>query len=199
MNEAALKKVFEKFKGSCHFCGDEIQFDKHGYSPDLRGSWEVDHVVHVKHGGASNLDNYLPACTRCNQLRSGRSGRSLRLVLSMGLAAKSEAYHYKDSEIGAKLRRMRVEQRGRNWYRRMWKDLNHKGLTKQEFALADAKLRRRKVALVEALTEFEEEVLKELQAERGQKWDEVFEKLRKRYERAGTHKDWLRADRALGE
>lgn len=208
MNEAALQKVFLKFKGHCHFCGDVLDFHKRGWAPDLSGRWEADHVIQRTKGGSNNPDNFLPACTRCNRLRWGRSGSSLRLVLSMGLVAKAEAYHYEGSELGKKLRAMRVEQRGKNWYRRMHLALAAKGLSKEDQRRADATLRKRKAKFVIDLAEFEEHVYDRLLArhdktednsKRGPKWNDVLAELLERYRKAGTHTAWLKAEQALGE
>src|SRR5229473_7025281 len=83
-NEKRLFKIFLKTDGHCHFCGDEVEFEKRGWDSDLTGRWEVDHVIQRKKKGASTAANYLPACTRCNRLRWSRTGASLRRVIFLG-------------------------------------------------------------------------------------------------------------------
>lgn len=122
-NDRRLAKVFLKTRGHCHFCGDEIVFEKRGWDRDLAGRWEVDHVIQRKKKGGSSIDNYLPACTRCNRLRWSRTGASLRRVIFLGLVAKDEAYYNPGSDLGAELRRLRIERLAENLRRRMKKSL----------------------------------------------------------------------------
>lgn len=56
MHEAALLKVFNKFEGHCHFCGDEIDFDKRGWASDLNRHWEADHVTLPRFRGRVGSD-----------------------------------------------------------------------------------------------------------------------------------------------
>ncbi len=207
MHEAALKRIYQKFEtsdrrglqsGHCHFCGDEIEFDKRGWARDLAGYWEADHVIQKEKGGSNNPDNFLPACTRCNRLRWHRSGRSLRQVLFLGLVAKYAAYHYRESTIGPQLRAMRIERLGDNWHRRMQKELarKKKGLTKYEFSVKAARLKSRKAILMKNLSAFEARAIETLRAHPGRKWGAVMEGMRKD---PRTSAAWLRAERELGE
>jgi hypothetical protein len=208
MNETALQRVFDKFEGHCHFCGDEIDRDKRGWAQDLRRRWEADHVVMTTKGGSNNPDNFLPACTRCNRLRWGRSGSSLRLVLSIGLVAKAMAYHYQKSDLGETLRAMRVEKRGENWYRRQYLALAGRNLSERDRRRAVATLSRRRARFVHDLTEFEEHVYEKFRArhkkrgngpKRGPKWNDVLAELSERYRKTGAHPAWLTAADTLGE
>jgi hypothetical protein len=198
MREAALRDVFEKFRGHCHFCGDEIEIGKRGWAPDLTGRWEADHVIQRRKGGSNNPDNFLPACTRCNRLRWGRSGSSLRRVLFLGLVAKYAAYHYHESTIGAQLRSMRIQRLGENWHRRMQKELarQKKELSKQEFRARAARLKTRKASLMKDLSALEGRALEILRERPGKKWDDALKKVKKD---PTTPPAWLRAERALGE
>ena len=201
MRESNLKEIFDMFDGHCHFCGDQIEFYKRGWATQLAGHWEADHVVQRKKGGGDDINNLLPACTRCNRLRWGRSGGSLRRVLLLGLVAKNAAYHYQESHIGPQVRSRRIQQLGDNWYKRMRVQLvrQSKGLTGKQLTIREAGLRKRKASLMRALAQFEEQGLKQLRARRGQKWDDVLTKLREKYRKEGTHRAWPRAERALGE
>jgi hypothetical protein len=120
-NDKRLLRIFLKTEGHCHFCGDELDFEKRGWDADLTGRWEVDHVIQRKKKGASRAANYLPACTRCNRLRWSRTGASLRRVIFLGLIAKDEAYYNPGSSIGGTLRELRIERLAENWRRRIRK------------------------------------------------------------------------------
>jgi hypothetical protein len=120
-NEKSLLKIFLKTQGYCHFCGDAIDFERRGWAADLAGRWEVDHVIQKAKKGPLDSDNLLPACTRCNRLRSSKSGPSLRRVLFMGLIARDEAYERPGSKIAQQLRDLRIERLTDNWLRRIGK------------------------------------------------------------------------------
>lgn len=92
MNSELVRAVYDKTHGHCHFCGDKVVLGHHGKTKGhpLRGAWELDHVIQRKRGGASNSDNYLPACWRCNRLRWHRRGRDLRRLIQLGLVANDE-------------------------------------------------------------------------------------------------------------
>jgi hypothetical protein len=205
MRKATAKEIFifGMFNGHCHFCGDEITLEKRGYSAHPAGHWEADHVVMKKNGGSDKIGNLLPACTRCNRLRWGRSGRSLRRVLTLGLVAKEAAFNFHESNIGPQVRAGRIQQLGENWYRRnrdeLHDDLEAKRLTNKKFKTEVVVLKKRRRTLTKALAKFENEALEQLRSRRGQKWDDVLTRLRERYRKAGTHRAWLAAERALGE
>jgi len=90
MNQAQLRAIFNKTAGHCHFCGDEIIFERRGWALDLSGYWEIDHVIQRHKGGGRSPDNCLPACTRCNRLRWHRTGPALRELLELGILAGLE-------------------------------------------------------------------------------------------------------------
>lgn len=118
MTENQLRRIFEKTKGHCHFCGDRIVFEKRGGKrvQDSKGYWEVDHVIQRAKGGASSIDNYLPACTRCNKLRWHRKGENLRQLLVLGLIAQAEIK--KHSQVGTALAGLRIQRAEENKRRR---------------------------------------------------------------------------------
>jgi 5-methylcytosine-specific restriction endonuclease McrA len=101
MREEEFRNVFARTHRHCHFCGDPIVFVKRGWSAELNGHWEVDHVVQRDKGGAKNSENCLPACTRCNRLRWHRTGPNVREVLFLGILARKEVR--KGSDLGQKL------------------------------------------------------------------------------------------------
>ncbi len=199
MQEAALRKIYEKTCGHCHFCGDKIDFEKRGWAPDLAGRWEADHVIQLEKGGSNNPDNFLPACTRCNRLRWQRTGSSLRRLLFLGLVARDEAYQRRESKIGPQLRSTRIERLGKNWLRRMQGELRKQrgGLTVDEFRAKDAELGTRKASLMERLRAFEERALAVLRAHPGaMAWDGALEQVRNDPQ---TPEAWRSAEKTLGE
>ena len=106
MREKQLRQIWEKTQGHCHFCGDPIEFEKRGWREgDLTGYWEIDHVVQRGKGGDNSVDNYLPACTRCNRLRWHRTGEKIRELLLLGLIAQDEVN--RGTSLGESLIRLR--------------------------------------------------------------------------------------------
>ena len=113
---ARQRAIFEKTDGHCHFCGDPLVFRKRGWSSRPNGHWEIDHVVQRKKGGAAGRDNCLPACTNCNRLRWGRTGKGLREVLLMGVIAVQEMR--RGSWLGKELEYLRERRLRENRLRR---------------------------------------------------------------------------------
>jgi 5-methylcytosine-specific restriction endonuclease McrA len=109
--------VFDKTRGHCHFCGDKVVLGHHGKTTGYpqRGAWELDHVIQAAKGGKSNLDNYLPACWKCNRLRWHRKGRELRRLILLGLVVNDEIKKKTKlgSAIEAKLTQHKVATEGR--------------------------------------------------------------------------------------
>lgn len=117
MTKAQLRAIWEKTAGHCHFCGDPVDFQRRGYRPErIDGSWEVDHVVQRAKGGAVQIGNRLPACTRCNRLRWHRRGAALRHLLELGMIARREIDRM--TELGKKLVILRSKQDRENAKRR---------------------------------------------------------------------------------
>ncbi len=117
MTEGQLRQIWEKTQGHCHFCGDPVHFEKRGWvAGDLTGYWEVDHVIQRDKGGYDSLDNYLPACTRCNRLRWHRKGEAVRELLFLGLIARDEIA--KSTVVGEKLDELREKRLKQNIARR---------------------------------------------------------------------------------
>jgi 5-methylcytosine-specific restriction endonuclease McrA len=112
LSNVAIKVIFDKTAGHCHFCGDPLILAKYGWSnlDDLDGAWELDHIIQKGKGGLENTFNCLPACVRCNRLRWHRKGQDLRELLLLGLIAKDE--NKKSSSLGQqflKLKERRLE------------------------------------------------------------------------------------------
>jgi len=116
MGERELRQIFDKTQGHCHFCGDPIQFEKRGWSAEMHGHWEVDHVIQRDKGGAGTSHNCLPACTRCNRLRWHRSGEGIRELLLLGTIAVKEIKA--NTQIGRELARLKALRLDKNVRRR---------------------------------------------------------------------------------
>lgn len=114
----ALREVFEKTRGHCHFCGDPLRWRAYGANHIQleKGAWVLDHVIQKGKGGPDSSDNYLPACSRCNSLRWHRKGKQLRELLVLGLVAKDEIK--KGSGLGRTLRVMALRREMKNARRR---------------------------------------------------------------------------------
>ena len=107
MNDTTLRLIFSLTSGHCHFCGDKLFFSRRGMKKGQpeKGAWEVDHVIQKHKGGKNAVENYLPACVRCNRLRWHRKGRALREILILGLIAQDEIK--KDTDTGKTIKRLK--------------------------------------------------------------------------------------------
>lgn len=102
MNKKQLQDIWLKTNGHCHFCGDPIELEKHGWKTGSAvGTWEVDHVIQKHKGGVDASTNYLPACTACNRLRWHRSGDAVRELLLLGVIARDQIK--KNTAVGKEL------------------------------------------------------------------------------------------------
>jgi hypothetical protein len=112
-----IRAIWEKTGGRCHFCGDPVKLSRRGYSrAGSDGSWEIDHVTQRAKGGQSGVENYLPACTRCNRLRWHRTGAQLRQLLVLGIIARREIENL--TETGQALIRLEDRKKRQNRNRR---------------------------------------------------------------------------------
>lgn len=116
MTEQALRAVFRKTRGHCHFCGDKVVLGHYGKAAHpkrkyRRGAWELDHIIQAAKGGESNPGNLLPACWTCNRLRWHRRGRDLRRLIRLGLAANDEIKA--DTELGRAIHAKFVLRKGK--------------------------------------------------------------------------------------
>ena len=117
MTLTQLRRIFDKTRGHCHFCGDPLLFHRRGWrAKNLPGFWEVDHVIQRRKGGASAAENYLPACTRCNRLRWHRKGEAVRRLLRLGLIALAEIT--RATAVGRRLLHLEAQRLAQNRHRR---------------------------------------------------------------------------------
>jgi hypothetical protein len=106
LSNERLKQIFQKTKGHCHFCGDAIALKKYAFKGSSEtGAWELDHVIQKGKDGNDFLENYLPACIRCNRLRWHRKGAQLRDLIFLGLIVKDEIR--RKSNLGKALQKLK--------------------------------------------------------------------------------------------
>ena len=120
LTEAQRRIVFDKTSGRCHFCGDELVFEKRGrWHAQGSGAWEADHVVQLERSGRDVVENLLPACSECNRLRWFGNGKDLRELLRIGYVGIHEIR--KGSPLGAQLAKAVDSRERRNAARRVKK------------------------------------------------------------------------------
>ena len=66
-------KVFKKTNSHCSYCGDFIGT-----------SFDADHVVPLKRGGPTTVENMVPACRLCNLRKRARSLEEFRRFMACG-------------------------------------------------------------------------------------------------------------------
>ena len=52
--------ILDKTNGLCAYCGTELTLE----------SLTIDHIIPISHGGENDLDNLVPACLSCNNLKA---------------------------------------------------------------------------------------------------------------------------------
>jgi HNH endonuclease len=99
------KEIWAKIGGTCHVCGGRAG-----------KRWQADHVVPWHLGGSRTADNYLPICRECNGLRWSHEPRVLRLIIRMGVYAKTAIRH--NTTLGKEMIRVLRRRMGTNRKRR---------------------------------------------------------------------------------
>jgi 5-methylcytosine-specific restriction endonuclease McrA len=84
-------KVFDKSKGRCQYCGDELPedrqiFDENGFIIVRFRNWDVDHIDPVSKGGKNREENLLAACRHCNRVKSDKPLEDFRAVFFSPIA-----------------------------------------------------------------------------------------------------------------
>ena len=59
-NITRKQKILDKTNGLCAYCGTGLTLE----------SMTVDHIISIFHGGENDLDNLVPACWDCNNLKA---------------------------------------------------------------------------------------------------------------------------------
>ena len=114
-NERML--IFQKTQGICHFCGDELGFEKYDLKDETEpGDWNYDHVNQKFKGGSKDIENCLPAHTTCNRIRWNYKGERLRELISLGIVADGEIR--KDTALGRRLKEIRAKRKEQTRNRR---------------------------------------------------------------------------------
>lgn len=78
LSREARRQIHAKTDGRCHFCGCDVAVD----------AFEADHVKNHTSGGSSAAENFLPACTTCNNYRWHYSHEELQWILKIGVWAR---------------------------------------------------------------------------------------------------------------
>lgn len=69
ISKKTRESVYAKFSGHCAYCGREIAMKE----------MQVDHIVsHMSHGGDDSEENYYPACSVCNRVKSSSTIEGFR-------------------------------------------------------------------------------------------------------------------------
>jgi 5-methylcytosine-specific restriction endonuclease McrA len=68
-SDITRRKVFEKAKGICHYCGAETVWKTPAFSDELA---TVDHVIPWEKGGSHTWGNVVLACWLCNAMKGTR-------------------------------------------------------------------------------------------------------------------------------
>lgn len=66
--------VLSKTDSHCHVCGIELDI----------GNFHADHVLCHIGGGRHDINNYLPSCPTCNNLRWHYSSEEIQIILKLG-------------------------------------------------------------------------------------------------------------------
>lgn len=106
LTRAARQQILAKTGGQCHVCGQPLTVDR----------FEADHVKAHTSGGASIVDNYLPACKTCNNYRWFYLAEEFQWILKLGVWARTEVE--KGSAIGTQIGQKFTKGEGRREIRR---------------------------------------------------------------------------------
>jgi len=71
MKPKTRQAVYQKYGGRCAYCGKRI-----GYK-----DMQVDHIYPARFGGLNHIDNYNPACRRCNHYKRATTLERFRELL----------------------------------------------------------------------------------------------------------------------
>jgi len=73
LSKEQRQRIFDKTDGLCHVCGIKLEID----------SFQADHVKPFSTGGIDIVDNFLPACSQCNNYRWDYSPEEMQWILKM--------------------------------------------------------------------------------------------------------------------
>jgi hypothetical protein len=94
LTKAQKEEILNKTDSRCHICGCNLKNKK----------FECDHVKSHSSGGSSIINNFLPACSLCNNYRWHYLSKEFQWILKLGVWARTEVAHGSKlgNEIGRK-------------------------------------------------------------------------------------------------
>lgn len=99
LSKAERIAVYNKYNGRCAYCGKSIEYK----------DMQVDHLEAYWKGGADDMENYMPACRRCNHYKRGNSLEGFRkLIETIPLKLERDSYIYR---IGLMYGNVKVEEK----------------------------------------------------------------------------------------
>ena len=96
------KEILKKTGRRCHICGGKITVGE---------KWQADHVFAHAHGGASSLDNYLPAHKICNNYRWNYGAEEFQWILKLGIWFRTQIETENDQALDLVVKFMKHEAR----------------------------------------------------------------------------------------
>lgn len=80
------RQVYEKYGGHCAYCGKLLEYK----------DMQVDHMIPLRSGGVDDMENYMPACRRCNHYKRGSSLEAFReMVEAIPKKLQRDSYIFK--------------------------------------------------------------------------------------------------------
>jgi len=80
LSKEQRQRIYNKTDGLCHVCGIKLEID----------NFQADHVKPFSTGGYDIVDNFLPACSQCNNYRWDYSPEEMQWILKLGVWLKTE-------------------------------------------------------------------------------------------------------------
>ncbi|MCD6113322.1 MAG: HNH endonuclease [Bacteroidales bacterium] len=80
LSKEQRQRIYNKTDGLCHVCGIKLEID----------NFQADHVKPFSTGGHDIVDNFLPACSQCNNYRWDYSPEEMQWILKLGVWLKTE-------------------------------------------------------------------------------------------------------------
>ncbi len=72
--------ILSKTDSRCHICGTKLATNK----------FQADHISAHSTGGEHNINNFLPACSVCNNYRWHYSAEEIQIILKLGVWARTK-------------------------------------------------------------------------------------------------------------
>lgn len=102
--------ILSKTDSRCHICGTKLTINK----------FQADHVIAHSTGGEHNINNFLPACSLCNNYRWHYSSEEIQLILKLGVWARARIIT--DKDLGREIAIRFVKHESKTTKRRVIKD-----------------------------------------------------------------------------